>query len=157
MKLWRVAASTRSHGADDLSGAGAAKRPGRWNAESERIVYCAATVSLAVLETAAYVRAAGLPLDRFLVEIDVPAKVWARRKTLAVSKLNPSWAAIPAGLVSVKVGSDWLKSGSSALLQVPSVIVPEEHATLINPAHADAAGISAKVVRRFEYDLLFRL
>ena len=59
--------------------------------------------------------------------------------------------------MSVKVGSDWLKSGSSALLQVPSVIVPEEHATLINPAHADAAGISAKVVRRFEYDLLFRL
>lgn len=156
MKLWRIAASTRSYAADDLSGAGAAKSPGRWNADWEPVVYCAAMASLAVLETAAHVNSAGLPLNRFLVEIDVPAAVWARRKSLRVATLDPSWAAVPAGLVSIRAGSRWLKLRSSALLQVPSVIVPEESATLINPAHADAAGIKARVVRRFEYDLLFR-
>lgn len=156
MKLWRIAASTRTYRADDLSGAGAAKSPGRWNADRENVVYCAAMASLAVLETAAHVDSAGLPLNRFLVEIDVPTTVWSRRKTIDLSKLDPSWAAVPAGLVSVKAGSRWLKSGSSALLQVPSVIVPEEFATLINPAHADTAGMKAKVIRRFEYDLLFR-
>jgi RES domain-containing protein len=156
VKLWRIAASTRSHAADDLSGAGAAKRPGRWNAEGEPVVYCAAVASLAVLETAAHVDSAGLPLNRFLIEIDVPAATWARRKTLRAASLDASWAAVPAGLVSVRAGSAWLKSNSSALLQVPSVIVPEEFATLINPAHPDAAGITARVVRRFGYELLFR-
>lgn len=156
MKLWRIAASTRQYAANDLSGNGAAKYPGRWNAQTEPLVYCAATVSLAVLETAAHVNSAGLPLNRFLIEIDVPSPIWARRSVRASASLDPSWAAIPAGLVSVNAGSAWLRSGASALLQVPSVIVPEEWVCLINPAHADAARLTANVVRRFEYELLFR-
>ena len=156
MKLWRIAASTRSYGATDLSGAGAAKEPGRWNTHGEFVVYSAQTAALAVLETAAHVDSGGLPLNRFLVEIDVPASVWNARRSLDVSKLDASWASIPAGNESVKAGSAWLKSRSSALLLVPSVIVPEELAVLINPAHAHAARITAKVLRKFEYDLLFR-
>jgi hypothetical protein len=34
--------------------------------------------------------------------------------------------------------------------------VPEEPIALINPAHTDAARISAKVIRLFEYTRLFR-
>lgn len=154
--LWRVAASTRTYGADDLSGTGAAARPGRWNDDGQKIVYCAQTPSLAVLETAAQVDSGGLPLNRFLVAIEVPDDVWARRDHLDLVTLDPSWSAIPAGLASVQVGAKWLLSMRTALLLVPSVIVYEEFAVLINPAHADAAGITAKVVRKFEYDLLFR-
>ena len=39
-----------------------------------------------------------------------------------------------------------------ALLVVPSAIVPEECNVLINPLHADSAGISAGKVRRWLYD-----
>jgi hypothetical protein len=39
---------------------------------------------------------------------------------------------------------------------VPSVIVPEEQAALVNPAHPDIAKISATVLRPFEYNKLFR-
>ena len=39
---------------------------------------------------------------------------------------------------------------------MPSVIVPEESATLINPQQPLAKKISATVVRLFEYTRLFR-
>jgi RES domain-containing protein len=156
VKLWRIAAETRDYAATDLTGAGAAKHPGRWNDYKEAVIYCAPTVAMAVLETAAHVDDSGLPLNRYLVEIDVPNATWARREEVDASKLPPTWASIPAGRASVKFGSDWLASARSLVLIVPSVIVPEEPVALINPAHPDAATIAAKVVRRFEYNRLFR-
>ena len=76
MRLWRIAADTRQYPANDISGAGAAKSPGRWNNTGEAVLYTAPTISLAVLETAAHINDAGLPLNRYLVQIDVPDEVW---------------------------------------------------------------------------------
>jgi RES domain-containing protein len=45
-----------------------------------------------------------------------------------------------------------LKTGQTALLAVPSVIIYEEDNILINPAHPDAGRIKAIKVRRFFYD-----
>jgi RES domain-containing protein len=154
--LWRIAAETRRYAADDLSGAGAAKSPGRWNDDGEHVIYSAPTIAIAVLETAAHVDDAGLPLDRYLVRIDVPDKVWAARTIMDVSSLPVTWAAIPAGRVSVQAGSAWLRGRASAILEVPSVIVPEEPAALINPVHPDAKLLTAQLVRPFEYSRLFR-
>jgi RES domain-containing protein len=156
MMLWRIAAETREYRADDLSGGGAAKNPGRWNDEKEPIIYCAPTIAISVLETAAYVDDSGLPLNRYLVEIDVPASVWAQREEVKVASLPPAWAAIPAGRASVGFGSRWLSSLRSPVLMVPSVIVPEEWASLINPQHHEASKITAGVVRLFEYNRIFR-
>ena len=157
MKLWRIAAETRKYSATDLSGAGAANKPGRWNDHKEPVVYSAPTIAMAVLETAAHIDDSGLPLNRYLVEIDVPDDVWGQREEIDSAKLPPTWAAIPAGRASVKVGSDWLSSLRSPILMLPSVIVPEEWISLINPKHPKASRIKAKVVRPFEYNRLFRL
>ena len=156
MRLWRIAAETREYPAADLSGAGAGKSPGRWNDYQAPVVYCAPTIAMAVLETAAHVDDSGLPLNRYLVEINVPGAVWGRREQLDLAKLPPTWAAIPAGRASVTVGSDWLTSVRSSILIVPSVVVQEERAALINPRHPDASTITAKVIRPFEYHRLFR-
>ena len=156
MRLWRIAAETRKYVADDLSGGGAAINPGRWNDENEPVVYCAPSIAMAVLETAAYVDDSGLPLNKYLIEIDVPDHVWTKREEVEVAKLPSTWAAIPAGQGSVKLGSDWLASLRLPILMVPSVIVPEEWVCLINPKHPDGPKISAKVVRLFEYNRLFR-
>ena len=156
MKLWRIAAETRKYPATDLSGGGAANSPGRWNDDKEPVVYSAPAIAMAVLETAAHVDDSGLPLNRYLVEIDVPGDVWAKREEIDIAKLPPTWAAIPAGRASVKVGSNWLSSLTSPIFMVPSVIVPEEWVSLINPKHLEASRITAKVVRLFEYNRLFR-
>src|SRR3990172_3672679 len=132
------------------------RRPGRWNDDKEPVVYCAPAIAMAVLETAAHVDDSGLPLNRYLVEIDVPDDVWAKREETDIAKLPPTWAAIPAGRAGVKVGSNWLSSLTSPILMVPSVIVPEERVSLINPKHPETSRITAKVVRLFEYNRLFR-
>jgi len=156
MKLWRIAAETRTYAATDLSGGGAASHPGRWNDVGQAVVYSASTLSLAVLETAAHVDDAGLPQNRFVVQIDVPDSVWRQRQTLDVATLPATWAAIPAGSTSIKIGSRWLQSQASAILLVPSVIVPEEFTALINPQHSAASKLKARVTRTFDYRRLFR-
>ncbi|MFY7940049.1 MAG: RES family NAD+ phosphorylase [Burkholderiaceae bacterium] len=156
MRLWRIATETRKYPATDLSGNGAALSPGRWNSESESVVYCAPTIAVAVLETAAHIDDDGLPLNKYLVAIEVPDSVWKTRVEQSVEALPRQWDAIPAGMASVHVGSKWLASKMSAILLVPSVIVPEEFAALINPAHPEVGMITAEVVRKFEYNRLFR-
>jgi len=154
--LWRIATTTRDYAADDLSGGGAARYPGRWNRATEAVLYCAPTRALAVLESAAPVDDGGFPLNHFLVEIDVPNAVWSEREEIPISQLPATWDAIPAGHASVDFGSNWLRSRRSPLLLVPSVIVPEEWCALLNPQHPLAARLGARVSRRFEYNRLFR-
>jgi RES domain-containing protein len=156
MILWRIATETRQYRAEDVSGDGAARSPGRWNEAGQAVLYIAPTIAIAVLETAAHIDDSGLPLNRYLVSFDVPPAVWRKRQELDLAALPSTWNAISAGATSAQIGSNWIKSVRSAILMVPSVIVPEEHAALINPAHPDATKIKAAVVRPFEYNKLFR-
>jgi hypothetical protein len=52
------------------------------------VVYAAETIAIAVLETAAHIDNAGLPLDRFVIRIDVPSDIWRARDVLDVKKLD---------------------------------------------------------------------
>jgi RES domain-containing protein len=156
VNLWRIATETRLYRATDLTGAGAAKFPGRWNDDGEPVVYAATSIALATLETAAHVDPGGLPLNRFLIELHVPDDVWEGRVEFTVKAPPRAWNAVPAGRASIEVGSRWLQSASAAIATVPSVIVPEESVALINPRHPNAARIVPSNLRRFEYDVLFR-
>ncbi len=156
MILWRIASTSRNWTANDLSGAGAAKDPGRWNDAGQRVIYAAKALSMAVLETAAHVDDSGLPLNKYIVRIDVPDTDWDTRKTLTISELEPEWNAIPSSIVSVRHGSHWYQDRKHALLEVPSVIVPEENIILINAEHPDSNRIAASTIRKYEYNLLFR-
>ncbi|WMJ70851.1 RES family NAD+ phosphorylase [Stenotrophomonas sp. 24(2023)] len=156
MKLARIGAAGPSWRADDLSGAGAAVSPGRWNQEGEKVIYAAPTLAMAVLETSAHIVDAGLPLNKYVISIEVPDALWKRRTVITAGALAQDWDAIPCGRTSIQAGSDWYRSGASVLLELPSVIVPEESVVLINATHADAARITARIVRRFQYNLLFR-
>lgn len=156
MILWRIAAETRQYKCDDLSGMAAARNPGRWNEAGQPVVYAALTMALAVLETTAHIDDGGLPLNRFLVQIEVPASIWRKRRELDIATLPPNWSAIPAGATSVGIGAAWLAERTSPLLLVPSVILPEDRVALINPLHPDAHHLHARTVRPFEYSRLFR-
>lgn len=156
MILWRIAAETRRYAADDLSGAGAAAHPGRWNDVGQPVVYAATSLALAVLETAAHIDDAGLPLNHFVLRIDLPDELFARRDTVDVVALPATWSSIPAGRASVRFGAAWLASLRSPMLLLPSVIVPEEPVALINPRHPLAAKLKAVVVRPFDFNRLFR-
>ncbi|MGE0222117.1 MAG: RES family NAD+ phosphorylase [Acetobacteraceae bacterium] len=150
--VWRIAIDTPDYEADDLSGEGAKRTGGRWNTQDLPVVYASETRALACLETVVHLNAGGLPLNRYLVAVTIPDDVWAGAETQTAASLPVGWDAEPAGQVSIRFGTDWLRSARSALLLVPSVIVPEESNVLINPRHAGAPRITAARVRKWVYD-----
>lgn len=148
--VWRIAVEAPAYAANDMSGTAAKLTGGRWNSKGTPVVYSAANIALATLETVHYLSGNGLPYNRFLVRIDVPDAVWAARQVL--HPLPGGWDAIPAGMSARTAGDAWISSGATALLQVPSVIVPDEYNVLINPRHSDAAAIVATTLKRWVYD-----
>jgi RES domain-containing protein len=150
--VWRIATDTPTYEADDLSGAGAKATGGRWNAAGLACVYTSESRALACLETVVHLNAGGLPLNRYLVAVTIPDDIWAAAEVASPSTLPVGWDAEPAGRASIAFGSDWLRAGRSALLFVPSVIVPEECNVLLNPQHSDGGRIIAAKVRKWLYD-----
>jgi RES domain-containing protein len=150
--LWRIAKHTAEYKATDLTGGGARSTGGRWNSKGKALVYSSTTVALATLETLAHLGDNIAIRNAFLVQINVPPSVWASREVVQASELPVTWLAEPPGSTSIKFGDEWLDSARTALLLVPSVIVPEEFNVLINPVHQDAVAISATVTRPFIYD-----
>jgi RES domain-containing protein len=134
-----------------LSGEGARRSGGRWNRAGTPLVYTSGSIALACLETLAHLAAGDLPLNRYLVRIEVPDAIWKAAKIFDTEN-HVGWDAIPTGRVSLDAGNAWAAARTSALLMVPSVIVPEERNVLINPAHPDAARLRAKKLRRWTYD-----
>ena len=150
--VWRIATDTPACEADDLSGAGAKATGGRWNAAGVAVVYTSQTRALACLETVVHLNAGGLPLNRYLVEVAIPDDLWTNAQTTTSASIPVGWDAEPAGRTSIEFGTKWIRSGMSALLVVPSVIVPEEFNVLINPQHSGSTRISATKVRKWLYD-----
>ncbi len=156
MKLARIGSTGPSWAPDDMTGAGAAASPGRWNRAGERVIYAAPSLAMAVLETAAHIDDSGLPLNKYVIEIDVPDEVWAARLIVPAPALPVGWDAIPHGMVSIDTGSHWYARGAHAMVELPSVIVPEETIVLIHAQHPDTQRMRARATRRLQYNLLFR-
>jgi RES domain-containing protein len=150
--VWRIAIDTKTYEADDLSGAGAKQTGGRWNEPGDALVYTSETQSLACLETVVHLNAGGLPLNRYLVSVTIPMSVWGKARTETPGSLPVGWDADPSGRASLQYGTAWLRSMASALLRVPSVIVPDEYNVLINPLHPDSLAIVAVKIRKWLYD-----
>ena len=149
--LWRISADTPLYEAHDLTGKGAEVSGGRWNRVGTPLVYTSTSRALACLETVVHLTDNPLPLNRYLVMVSVPADAWKN-----AVRLNPvrfvGWDAEPVGRASLEWGTKWAKSRRSLIARVPSILVPEEFNALINPAHPDAAKVTAVKVRKWLYD-----
>jgi RES domain-containing protein len=149
VSIWRIATDAPTYEATDLSGTGAKLSGGRWNRPGTPLVYASSSIALACLETLSHLDSGDLPLNRYLVRIQVPAAIWNK-----AMQLEPSvgWDATPAGKVSLDAGTKWVAGRQSVLLKVPSAIVAEEANILINSEHPDATRLKAAKVRKFLYD-----
>lgn len=104
------------------------------------------------METIVHLAGGDLPLNRYLVRIEVPEDLWSAAQALTPDDAPVGWDAVPAGKVSIDHGTGWLHNGTSLLLSVPSVIVPEERNVLINPAHPDIVRLGVTKMRKWLYD-----
>lgn len=152
MHAWRIATETPVYGADDLTGTGARVTGGRWNRKGSPVIYASTSIALACLETLVHLNVGGLPLNRYLVRLEIPDELWERRVELDHTTAPIGWDAEPAGMTSIDQGESWLAAAQAALLLVPSIVVPEERNILINPLHPDARAIRAVKLRKWLYD-----
>jgi len=121
------------HAKDSLGGEGGVHASGRWHLRGTRIVYTSATLSLATLEVLVHVNRAFAPPDLVAVEIDLPSSL--EIESLPLSRLPAGWDAYPASAAVSELGTRWVASRRSAVLAVPSAVIPRESNYLLNPAH----------------------
>ena len=116
------------------------------------MIYTSQNIALACLETMVHLGGKEpLPMNRYLVRIDVPEEVWATASHFDHAN-NVGWDAVPQGKTSLDWGSVWIARGASCLARVPSVVVPEEFNVLINPLHKDRQKLKAVKLRKWGYD-----
>jgi RES domain-containing protein len=131
LEAWRMVKA--KHAATAFSGEGAAKTGGRWNSRGVAVVYTSATRSLAALETLVHLN----PLVMFdyrLIRLEFDEGL-VERLTPAV--LPADWKMEPPPPSTRRLGDEWARALRSAILAVPSVIIPDETNYLLNPAHPD--------------------
>lgn len=151
MVLWRI--TQAKFAADALVGEGGMHASGHWHHKGHRVVYCASSLSLAMLEMLVHCdQSARVNLAK--IAIYVPDNVAVEK--VDARKLPKAWRAYPAPTALATVGTTWLLETRTAILRVPSAIVDTEHNYLINPAHPSARRIRATKAVRFELDRRLR-
>lgn len=141
MFLWRISEYP------DLSGAGGMISPGRWHRKLRPVVYTSMTAPGALLETLVHVDPSDAPDSLNLIKLEAPDDLAIHMEFLATALMMNGW-----GRWTQDFGDRWLDEGHSALLRVPSIIMPECWNVILNPAHPDARHVKVVSVERFRVD-----
>ncbi|PYJ93974.1 MAG: hypothetical protein DME62_06495 [Verrucomicrobia bacterium] len=150
---WRIVRAARVRSA--FTGDGGRFYGGRWNSRGTAIVYASEHESLAALELFVHVQPLS-PTERyFSFRLELEDKL---TEYLPVKDLPPGWNVEPPTIETMQIGDEWILSGRSLALAVPSVLSTSEMNFLLNPNHLGfkKIKISRPVEYRFDPRLLGR-
>ncbi len=134
-----------------LDGEGARLAGGRWNSPGRAVVYMAESVALAVLENLVHMSLQDFPIGYVCVAAVLPDSL-----NIATEQ-DLRLRADLRELSSQDLGDWWIDSKESAVLEVSSAVVADEHIHLLNPAHPEFARIIVDPPALFHFDpRLFR-
>lgn len=150
LSAWRI--TKEKHAKSAFSGEGARLYGGRWNSPGTSIIYTAQSQSLSVLEVLVHLDSPELLRKYLLFEVVIDA---SRIEVLDLSQLPANWKADPAPASVQAIGDAWAAAARSAVLRVPSVLVPAESSFLLNPRHPDFAKLRIGKGIPFEFDPRF--
>lgn len=149
--VWRI--TTRRFQDTAFSGEGARLYGGRWNPPGFELVYTSESRSLALLEM--LVQDDPLRADYVLIPARLPIDV--RHTVIEQRALPADWRTLDARDSLRSMGVRWLQSRETAVLSVPSAVLPGERNYLLNPHHPDFAKIQIGCAESLQTDLrLFR-
>ena len=135
LTVWRLV--TARFAATAFSGEGARLYRGRRNHKGTPMVYTSGTQSLAMLEM--LVQDDPLRARYVVIAAAIPGAVRVER--VSAEALPAGWRDPAAGPELKDLGSAWAAGLSSAVLAVPSAVIPAESNYLLNPRHPDFARI----------------
>jgi RES domain-containing protein len=133
-----------------FSGAGGLDAAGRWHHKGQPIVYAAATLSLAALEYLVHLGRRDAKVSLVSVRAAIPDVVDV--EVIDVTSLPKNWDSSPPVASTMALGTEWCVEVRSAILKVPSVIVPGEFNYLLNPQHPDFKLIEISKPEPFSFD-----
>jgi RES domain-containing protein len=145
--IYRLCKKEYSEGV--LQGEGGRLADGRWHTVGRRIVYCASSEALAVLELRVHLGRYIPHSDYLMHTIDIPDDCI---ESLAPNALAKGWNAVPHTAVSQAIGDEWLKSGRGLALRVPSVHSQSDTNILFNPDHPDIRRACVLARSGYEFD-----
>lgn len=145
--VWRM--TTAKHAGTAFTGEGARLYGGRWNPEGIPMVYTAATQSLAILEL--LVQDGRMLAHYVMIPVTIPTSL--KIEHIELKDLPDGWREPAAREHLRSMGADWIKSGSSAVLAVPSAVVPQETNYLLNPLHPAISKLKIGDAQEFITDL----
>ena len=147
ISVWRITKQKQAKNA--FTGEGAKLYGGRWNNPGKLVVYTAESRALAMAEILVHLESAGV-LSRYVVfQVEIDESYIAH---LDPRDLPKNWRAEPAPKRLRTLGNEWLNSGNSAVLRVPSAIVGGEFNYLLNPLHPDFSKLRIHGPERFSID-----
>jgi RES domain-containing protein len=144
---WRIVKRKRARTA--FSGDGARQYGGRWNSPGVPMVYTAASQSLAALEMVVHLDSSELLHYYVVFKVGIEESLI---KKVTSDRLPKNWRADPAPAKVRELGNAWVKSGASAVLQVPSATLPAENNYLLNPLHPDFPKLTIGRPTAFQFD-----
>jgi RES domain-containing protein len=147
IKAWRI--TKTKHAATAFTGGGAKTYGGRWNSAGTAVVYAAGSTSLAILEMLVHLQAQELMRRYAIFEVSFDE---ALMTSVDPATLPKSWRRFPSPASVQQLGDDWVAEAASAVLRLPSVIVPSEWNYLLNPAHPDFAKITIGPKQQIKFD-----
>lgn len=145
-EAWRIVKT--KHGATAFTGEGAAITGGRWNSRGVPVVYASATQALVVLENLVHLN----PMVLFSYVVFHCDFKDTLVQEVDRTDLPADWMLQPPSTSTQAMGDAWVAARKSAILAVPSVIVPGERNYLFNPAHADFGKIRIGKAQPFSFD-----
>jgi RES domain-containing protein len=114
-------------------------------------VYTSASLSLAALELLAHLtRDVELPSDLVAIAAEIPDSIRVTR--VAANTLPVGWRRSPAPDALADIGMRWLRDATTAVLAVPSAVIPQETNYLLDPRHPGFAAIRVRRAERFVFD-----
>ena len=131
-----------------FSGEGTKKRGMRWNHKDIAVVYVAGHLSLSALEIIVNFprKALGVPFVYFTVEIPDSVKI------ANVGHIPLDWRDFPYQSSTQDIGSHWALERQTAILEVPSAVIPVERNYILNPLHPDFTKILISPAIDFHFD-----
>ena len=145
-RAWRIVKAR--HATTAFTGEGARLNGGRWNSPGERVVYASATKSLAALETLVHLIP---PVTFKYVAIPIEFEE-SLIEAIRPGSLSFDWADNPPPPSAQAIGDIWVEEARSAILELPSAIVPSESNYLLNPLHPDFHQIVIGKPEIFSFD-----
>ena len=148
LRVWRLC--KEEYAATAFDGEGARRVGGRWNSRGNAVAYTSENLSLAALELLVHLDVVQTPPNFVAIPADIPDDLAV--ETLEPDDLPDDWRRIPGHPELKRLGDTWLHAEASAVMRVPSVVVPSEANYLINPNHGDFDDIDIGEVRPFAFD-----